>query len=145
MTSPCGPPRGSPAPSASTPACVFVSGGAAALLRAHGGRRAVVADHLVGRGGDADARAVIGADPHDVERPGGGHPGVAAGARPDGQLPGGLVPGERDLSVGPLLVVVVVALVFVERERGILALVDANLERVAALGGVLNVRTHRDD
>src|SRR5206468_3119416 len=107
--------------------------------------RAVVLHHVVRGGGDVRSSAVGRVHPDDVEGAGGRHAGEAPAARADGQLPGGFVPGEGDGGVLARLVVVRVALVLVEREGGVSPLVDADLQRVDALGGVLNVRTHGND
>ena len=108
-----GPRRASPGRSGSRPASCFLR------PRGRDGLRTVIANDLVGRAGDADAAAVICADAHDVERSRRRHSGVAARARADRQLLAALFQVKGICGVLARLVVVRVAFVFVERERGV--------------------------
>src|SRR5688572_13932652 len=102
-------------------------------LRAHDHWRAVVLHRLVGRGDDLDAGAMVGSHPNDVERSARGHNAVAPRSSANRQLLGGFVPGEGDQRVLPSLIVIAVALIFIEHEGPVLTLVDADLQRVDAL------------
>ena len=107
------------------------------LLRGRRGRSAVVLDDLVDGRADVCTCAMGAVHEDHVERSAGRHSGVAAISIPNAQLLPGVVPRERDRRILASLVVVRIAFVFVERERSVGALVDADLKRIDALGGVL--------
>src|SRR5689334_19479697 len=92
-----------------------------------------------------DASAVAWRDPDYAEGALRQHAWETAAPLADCQSTSGLIPLNRYRRVNPLLVVVIVALIFVEREQAVRSSVDTQLDGIAFLRRILNRWAVRDD
>src|SRR5580658_7912891 len=109
-------------------------------------RLAGILDDLVRLRGLADSHAVAFTHKNHAEGARFQHAGEPSLPLADGQAAGGIVPLDRDGGIHALLVIVVIALVFVEREAASRAAIDAQFDGVRRLlGGIFDIGPHGHD